>query len=588
MIAEIRRRLRLLTPAQRARWASMAPLGLAAAALEAAAGALVFALLSLLLDPAAGGRLVGVLRGALPASSPRATLVSLTLLVALVHITRNLLTIGFAWWRARVTARDGAELAARMLRAYVAAPWTFHLRRHSATLMANVSDATRPFFDVFDATATILTEAAVMLALAGVAITIAPPAVTVAIAAIAAVLIVTIRLTRAAHRQGGQRQFELATAALTHLQHTLGGLKDIRMLGRGAWFTGRFAADARAAAALESRRATLEALPRLLLETAFVLGMLALVAMATGSGNPASVLPLVSLYAYIGFRAIPAAQRFAMQVDAARWRLSETKSLVADLEQLEAPERPSDVPPLEMRDSLEARAITFQYEGADRPVLREISLLVRRGESVAIVGATGAGKSTLIDVLVGLLSPASGKVLVDGRAIGASIDAWQRAVGYVPQSPFLFDDTLRRNIAPGVSDLQIDGTALARAIAIAQLGELVDSLPEGLDTFVGERGIRLSGGERQRVAIARALYHDPALIVLDEATSSLDPATERDLAGAIERLRGRTVIVVAHRITTVERCDRVLVLAEGRIVADGAYADLARGSAAFREFAALA
>lgn len=587
MIAEIRRRFRLLTPAQRVRWASMAPLGLAAAALEAAAGTLVFALLALLLNPAGDGRLVGVLRSALPSSSPRATLVSLTLLVALVHIARNLLTIAFAWWRARVVAADAAELSARMLRAYIAAPWPFHLRRNSASLMANIGDSTRLFFDVFDSAATALTEGAVVFALAVVAVAIAPLAVTLAIAGIAIVLAITIRVTRGAQRRGGMRQFELTTAAVRHLQQSLGGLKEIRILGRGGYFADAFARDARAAAALESRRATLEALPRLLLETTFVVGMLLLVAAASRTSDPASVLPLVSLYAYTGFRTIPAAQRVAVQVDAARWRLAETAPLVADLELLDISGPGAQGPRVEMRESLGAAQVSFQYEAAPLLVLSEVSFTIRLGESVAIVGATGAGKSTLVDVLIGLLPPTNGRVLVDGASIDSNIEGWQRNIGYVPQAPFFIDDTLRRNIALGVPDNRIDEEAVRRAVSIARLEGLVRELPSGLDTTVGERGIRLSGGERQRVSIARALYHDPALIVLDEATSALDPATERDVAQAIDRLRDRTVIVIAHRISTVERCDRVLVLAGGRIAADGRYADLARGSTAFREFAAL-
>jgi ATP-binding cassette subfamily C protein len=298
-------------------------------------------------------------------------------------------------------------------------------------------------------------------------------------------------------------------------------------------------------------------------------------------------LPLVSLYAYVGFRTIPAAQRLAMQVDAARWRLAESASLVADLKLLEAAPHAADGTRLELRDRLEASHVAFRYESAEQPVLCDVSFTVRRGEVVAIVGATGAGKSTLIDILIGLLPPAAGSILVDGTRIDGHVAGWQQNIGYVPQAPFLLDDTLRRNIALGLPDEQIDEHAVQRAVSIAQLDELTRELPDGLNTMVGERGIRLSGGERQRVAIARALYRDPALIVLDEATSALDPATERDVAKAIERLRDRTILVIAHRISTVERCDRVLVLADGRIAAEGAYAELAKASLAFREFAAL-
>ena len=179
-------------------------------------------------------------------------------------------------------------------------------------------------------------------------------------------------------------------------------------------------------------------------------------------------------------------------------------------------------------------------------------------------------------------------MLVDGASIDGNIEAWQRNIGYVPQTPFLLDDTLRRNIALGIADDRIDEAAVRRAVSVARLDELLAHLPDGLDTTVGERGIRLSGGERQRVSIARALYHDPALIVLDEATSALDPAPNATSRTPSSGCADRTVIVIAHRITTVERCDRVLVLADGRIAADGRYADLARGSVAFRAFAALA
>jgi ATP-binding cassette, subfamily B, bacterial PglK len=177
---------------------------------------------------------------------------------------------------------------------------------------------------------------------------------------------------------------------------------------------------------------------------------------------------------------------------------------------------------------------------------------------------------------------------VDGQPISANLPGWQANIGYVPQHPFLLDDTIRRNIALGIGDAEIDEGAIRRALALARLDRFVDSLPDGLDTVVGEQGVRLSGGERQRIAIARALYRDPALVVFDEATSALDPGTEREIADAIDALRGdRTIVVVAHRLSTVQRCDRVILLHDGRVEADGPWTALAHGSAAFRAVAAL-
>jgi ATP-binding cassette subfamily C protein len=222
-------------------------------------------------------------------------------------------------------------------------------------------------------------------------------------------------------------------------------------------------------------------------------------------------------------------------------------------------------------------------------VLSRIDLAVERGECVALVGATGTGKTTLVDLVLGLIEPTEGRITVDGVAIAHNLPAWRRHIGYVPQDPFMVDDTLRRNIAFGLTDAEIDASRVAAAVGVAQLEPFIATLPDGLDTLVGERGVRLSGGERQRVSIARALYRDPDLLVFDEATSALDPGTEQALTRAIERLKGqKTLLVIAHRLTTVERADRLVVLSDGRIEATGTYHDLLRGSPAFRSLAALA
>jgi ABC-type multidrug transport system fused ATPase/permease subunit len=200
----------------------------------------------------------------------------------------------------------------------------------------------------------------------------------------------------------------------------------------------------------------------------------------------------------------------------------------------------------------------------------DVSLKVEIGTSVGFIGGSGAGKSTLVDVILGLLQPLTGAVLVDGRNVQEDLRGWQNLVGYVPQSIFLTDDSLRRNVAFGLADSQIDETAIWRAVNAAQLGSYIKSLPEGLDTMVGERGVRLSGGQLQRVGIARALYHDPQILVLDEATSSLDTETERSVMDAVHALHGRkTVLIVAHRLSTVQHCDYLYRLDDGRITGRG-------------------
>ena len=203
-------------------------------------------------------------------------------------------------------------------------------------------------------------------------------------------------------------------------------------------------------------------------------------------------------------------------------------------------------------------------------VLKEISLSIKQGESVGFIGSTGAGKSTLVDVILGLLVPIAGAVRVDDVDIQTNPRGWQDKVGYVPQSIFLTDDTIRRNIAFGLSSDNIDEAAVRSSLRAAQLEQFVNDLPEGLDTQIGECGIRLSGGQRQRIGIARALYHDPSVLVLDEATSSLDTATEKSFMEAVATLKGdKTLIIVAHRLSTVERCDYLYRVQRGQIVEEG-------------------
>jgi ABC-type multidrug transport system fused ATPase/permease subunit len=226
-------------------------------------------------------------------------------------------------------------------------------------------------------------------------------------------------------------------------------------------------------------------------------------------------------------------------------------------------------------EQIQLVGVTYQYPTAATPALHGISLTIRCGESVGVIGASGSGKSTLVDVVLGLLTPTVGTVRVDGQSTQRNLRGWQDQVGYVPQSVFLTDDTLRRNVAFGLPDDQIDDAAVRRAIRTAQLEDFVASLPNGLETLVGERGVRLSGGQRQRIGIARALYHEPPVLVLDEATSALDVETEQSVMQAVSALHGsKTILIVAHRLSTVAQCDRLYRLEQGRIVAEGEPAEM--------------
>jgi ABC-type multidrug transport system fused ATPase/permease subunit len=312
-------------------------------------------------------------------------------------------------------------------------------------------------------------------------------------------------------------------------------------------------------------------LPRLWLELLAVVGLATLVIVMLAQGREmATIVPTLGLFAAAAFRLMPSVNRVLNSAQALRYYLPVVNTLREELK-LAAPEQTARRQPGPATSGFQTEIclanICYTYPSAAAPALKNLIIRIRKGESVGFVGPSGSGKSTLVDVILGLLTPGAGQVLVDGENIQHDLRAWQDQIGYVPQSIYLTDDTLRRNVAFGLADEAIDDAAVKRAVRAAQLEEFVAGLPKGLETFVGERGIRLSGGQRQRIGIARALYHDPAVLVLDEATSALDMATERGVMQAVNALQGsKTLLIVAHRLSTVGGCDRLYRLEQGRIV----------------------
>ena len=327
-------------------------------------------------------------------------------------------------------------------------------------------------------------------------------------------------------------------------------------------------------------------------------GMVAIVlALLVSGAGVAELLPILGVYAFAGYRLLPALHDVFQGVGRIRYgtgSLDEVAEMVNDIDTgiptSDAFVDRSEIEPLRLDRELRLDGLTFRYASAERPVLADIDLTIPALASVAFVGPTGAGKTTVVDLVLGLLEPDAGRIVVDGVEVkGDTVLRWQRSLGYVPQSIFLTDDTVAQNIALGVAEDEIDYVALRRAAEIAQIHAFIeDELDEGYDTVVGERGIRLSGGQRQRLGIARALYHDPDVLVLDEATSALDGATERSLFEALQRLAGeKTLITIAHRLSTVRECDTIYVLQAGRIVAQGRYDELLETNPLFRRLASL-
>jgi len=362
------------------------------------------------------------------------------------------------------------------------------------------------------------------------------------------------------------------------VHESLSSVKVTKVLGREDYFLNVFNAHATGYVEANRFRQIATETPRLILEVTAIAGLLGVAAVLTFLGKPAITITVtLALLSIALVRTIPSVNRITSALAMLRFGDYALETISKDLQELEvedATTRRHGNAALLLHDSIQFENVHYQYPGAAKPSLSDISLRIQRGTSVAIIGPTGAGKTTLVDLLLGLLEPTDGRILIDDNDLRTDIRSWQRSVGYVPQDIYLIDDTIRRNIALGIGEEAIDSAAIDRAVAAAQLNAFIHSLPAGLETVVGERGVRLSGGQRQRIGIARALYHDPTVLIFDEATSSLDTDTEELVIEAVDSLRGnRTIIVIAHRLSTIRNCDHAFVLRDGALFASGPVSD---------------
>lgn len=482
-----------------------------------------------------------------------------------------------------------ARFLSNLFDAYMSRPLQFHQQTNSAIVLRNLVSGSGVTFDCIRLIMMMALEALLMLTAIGI-ITVAAPTVTLTMAAILGIVGLTYyRLSGPIFRRWGERTMNEEGRLIQWINQALATVREIKLLGLHNFVSANVASTASRRALYLGRAATGDQVPRLLIETVmvilFVILLSSLVATSTNAGE---ALTLLGLFGMAGLRIMPSMNRLLQNTGMVKQRSAYIDTLSADLAAAKVdsdlPPADADTEPFEFVDRIDFRNVGFSYGGSERAAVSGLDLTIPRGASIGIVGASGAGKTTLIDLLLGLLPADTGTILIDGKPITTCRHAWQRSLGYVPQSAALIDDSLARNIAFGVPEDEIDRSALDRAIELAQLRAVVDGLPDGISTFLGEQGARLSGGQRQRIAIARALYRDPQVLVFDEATSALDNRTEADIARAIRAIAGeKTVIIIAHRLTTVKACDRILFMEDGRLLDQGSFEDLVARNAAFRD-----
>lgn len=502
------------------------------------------------------------------------------------------------WAMARFTHMRNYTLSSRLLRGYLGQPYSFFLNRHSAELGKSVlTEVNQVIVSTLMPALNLVASSIVALFLVVLVVSVnalvALSAVVVlggAYGLIYAVLRHYLARIGAERVKTNQERFQIA-------QEALGGIKDVKVLGLENAYIQSFARPAQRFARVQANNQIINQMPQFALQGLVFGGMLMLllVLLVAERGELSAVLPLIALYAFAGYRLMPAFQNIYTSLSQLRFGQPTLEALHRDLVETEqagspamAKVRTESCEVLLVKEAIELDGIHYTYPQAEQPALNHLSLTIPARTTVGLVGSTGAGKTTAVDVILGLLEPQLGSLKVDGQAIcGEAIRSWQRKIGYVPQSIFLTDDTVAANIAFGVPLNQIDQTAVERAARIAELHHFViKEMPNGYETMVGERGVRLSGGQRQRIGIARALYHDPEVLVLDEATSALDNLTEKAVMDAVHNLGHRkTIIMIAHRLSTVRECDQIYVLNHGELEAQGSYDELVSGNERFRTMA---
>lgn len=584
-----------IDPARRWRWGALGLLAVFAASLDSVGAAAVYGLVKLLdtperlaADPAVGR----LLRAS--GLEPLELVIAAACGLAGFFVVKNLALLGVAHLQHREIYDGASRLAARLFRGYLTAPFVFNLRRNSAEAMRNIQAAVDVVYrQVIGGAVMVVSEFLVVLAILLVLFVAAPLVMLGATLLLGIFVALLLLFSLPRNQRLGAQATDLMRRDIQALQQGLGGVKEIKVLGRAPYFVADYERLRRALSSAQCAFDTIQQTPRLGLETIFVLTMVILtlgVVLHDGAGQGA--IQLLGLFAYAGLRLIPSAHRMIGALNQLRYGGAAIDQIAADVAATETATEPSPSPagptPLAFSNSIRFESLGYSYPGAARAVLEDIDLEIPRGASIGIVGPTGAGKSTLIDILLGLLAPTNGRLLVDGVDLAdpTATAGWRRKIGFVPQAFYLLDADLRRNIAFGLSEDEIDDARIAAAVDGAQLREFVEALPKGLATEVGERGVRLSGGQRQRIAIARALYLEPEVLVFDEATSALDYQTEAELTRAIEALGGRrTIVIIAHRLSTVRKCDQILFLKDGRIVDRGRYDELFDRNEAFRALA---
>ena len=479
------------------------------------------------------------------------------------------------------------SLGKRLMEGYLHHPYSWFLNRHSASLSKTViSDVGTVIAKGLNPIMSLIAQSFVTLSLITLLIIVDPKLTLLVGLTLGCAYGLIYKLTRGYITRIGKESIKANLWRFTTIGEAFGATKEIKVGGLEQVYIKRFSDPAKIIARNSTSSNIVSQLPRYALEGITFGGMILVVLyLMSKSGTFIEAIPIIALFAFAGYRLMPSLQLIYSNSMLLRYSSPSLDTIIDDLKTFEEFSKDDNKETLKLKKNITLKKINYHYPGSSQTVLKDINLSIDANSTVGLVGATGSGKTTLVDIILGLLEAQQGTLQVDGQTINKNNSrAWQKSIGYVPQEIFLTDDTVAANIALGIEQNDINQEAVERASKIANLHNFViDKLPLKYGTTVGERGVRLSGGQRQRIGIARALYHNPQVLILDEATSALDNLTEQAVMEAVHNLKKNiTIILIAHRLTTVKKCDEIFFLYKGELKAQGTFEKLRQISDNFR------
>ena len=577
MIKILKKLSRLLDRRQKSFMVLLVFMMLLGALLETASVTLIIPVISVVMDPEAveGGKYTASLYRFMGMHSVKDfTIFVMTALVA-AFVLKNL----YLYIQQRVLYRfvytNQFKTSERMMKNYIRRPYEFYLNADTAVIQRTITSDVNNMYALILSLLTLVSEVIVALFLITVLL-IAEPLMTVVIAAVLLLTLFVIKLwLKPVMKKAGSDNQDYYASLFKWISETVTGIKDVKISGREAYFVDEYIKCGKGYVDAVQKYTLFSNIPRLIIETVCVAVMIFyMLALILSGRNMDNMMAVLSAFGVAVVRLMPCANRINNQINNISYfepflmgvtdnLKEETGDDVTDISDLKPVEEK-----LPVKDKVELEDISYHYPGSDKLIFDHASLTIPVGKSVGIVGSSGAGKSTVVDVLLGLLKMQEGSIKADGVSVmeKENYRRWLKNIGYIPQTIFMLDDTIRKNVAFGIAEDEISEERIWEVLKEAQLDEFVKSLPEGLDTGIGERGVRLSGGQRQRIGIARALYDDPEILILDEATSALDNDTEAAIMDSINRFMGRkTLLIIAHRLQTIEKCDMVYRVEDGKI-----------------------